>query len=53
MPEFILSRIFAAGEEIFRIGDRGRHAYFIESGCVEVSIPKDGDAHIIAELGVG
>ena len=53
MPELITSRMFTAGEEVFCIGERGRHAYFIESGCVEVSIPKDGDVHIIAELGVG
>ena len=53
MPEFISSRNFAAGEEIFRIGDRGRHAYFIESGGVEVSTPKDGETLVIAELGVG
>jgi CRP-like cAMP-binding protein len=52
MPEFISSRTFTAGEEIFRIGSRGRHAYFIESGSVEVSIPKNGDVVVIAELGV-
>ena len=53
MPEFISSRTFAAGEEIFRIGDRGRHAYFIESGKVEISIPKNCDEVVIAELGIG
>ncbi|MDA1089593.1 MAG: EAL domain-containing protein [Proteobacteria bacterium] len=53
MPEFISSRTFAAGEEIFRIGERGRHAYFIESGSVEVSIPQNGDTVVIAELGKG
>lgn len=53
MPEFITSKTFAAGEEVFRLGDRGRQAYFIESGSVEVSIPKDGETLVIAELGVG
>ncbi|NQV84722.1 MAG: EAL domain-containing protein [Rhodospirillales bacterium] len=53
MPEFISSRTFSAGEEIFRIGDRGRHAYFIESGEVEVSIPNNEEIIVIAELGAG
>ncbi len=53
MPELIASKMFAAGEEIFRIGDRGRNAYFIESGSVEVSILRDGEPFVIAELGVG
>ena len=37
MPEMIFSKRFAAGEEIFRTGDRGRNAYIIERGKVEVS----------------
>ena len=53
MPEFITTREFVAGKEIFRFGERGRHAYFIEKGCVEVSIPKNGKTLVIAELGVG
>ena len=53
MPEFVSSKIFTAGEEVFRIGDRGRHAYFIESSSVDVSILKNGESIIIAELGVG
>ncbi|MBC8338444.1 MAG: EAL domain-containing protein [Alphaproteobacteria bacterium] len=53
MPEFVSSRKFAAGEKIFSIGDRGQHAYFIESGEVEVLIPKNGDTIVIAELGIG
>ncbi len=53
MPKFISSKKFAAGEEVFHIGDRGRHAYFIEEGCVEVSIQKNGELLDIAELGVG
>ena len=53
MPELISSKKFAAGEEIFRIGDRGHNAYFIESGSVEISILRDGEPFVIAELGVG
>ena len=53
MPELIASKKFAAGEEIFRIGDRGRNAYFIESGSVEVTTLRDGEPFVIAELGVG
>ncbi len=53
MPELISSKTFATGEEIFRIGDRGHNAYFIESGSVEVSILRDGEPFVIAELGVG
>lgn len=53
MPQMIFSKKYAAGEEIFRMGDRGHNAYFIESGNVEVSIPRDGEKTVIAELGVG
>ncbi len=53
MPEMISSKTFAAGEEIFRIGDHGRNAYFIESGSVKVAILRDGEPFVIAELGVG
>ena len=53
MPELISSKKFAVGEKIFRIGDRGRNAYFIESGSVEVSILRNGEPFVIAELGVG
>ena len=53
MPEFISSRKFTAGKVIFRLGDREWHAYFIEKGSVEVSVPKKGETIIIAELGVG
>ncbi|MCZ6840812.1 MAG: hypothetical protein O7G13_16245 [Alphaproteobacteria bacterium] len=38
MPEMIFSKRFAAGEEIFRVGDRGRNAYIIERGSVGVSV---------------
>ena len=53
MPEMIFSKRFAAGEEIFRMGDRGRDAYIIERGKVEVSVTRDGENLIIAELGQG
>tara|TARA_Y100000031_G_scaffold139556_1_gene166400 strand:+ start:2620 stop:3828 length:1209 start_codon:yes stop_codon:yes gene_type:complete len=53
MAEMIYAKPFAAGEEIFRIGDRGRNAYFIESGAVEISVPRDGENVVIAKLGIG
>jgi len=53
MPEMIFSKRFAAGEEIFRIGDRGRNAYIIERGKVEVSVTRDGENVVIATLGEG
>jgi EAL domain-containing protein (putative c-di-GMP-specific phosphodiesterase class I) len=49
----IYSMEFATGEEIFRIGDRGHNAFFIESGKVEVSIVRDGKKVVVAELGAG
>jgi len=49
----IFSKKFAAGEEIFRIGDQGRNAYFIESGSVEISVMRDDNDAVIAKLGVG
>lgn len=53
MPEMIYSKTYAAGEEIFRMGDRGRNAYIIERGKVEVSVARDGEKIVIAELGTG
>ena len=53
MPEKIFSRRFAAGEEIFRMGDSGRNAYIIERGKVEVSLTRGGENVVIAELGKG
>ncbi len=53
MAEMIYAKPFAAGEEIFRVGDRGRNAYFIESGTVEISVPREGKDVVIAKLGVG
>lgn len=49
----IFSKKYAAGEEIFRIGDQGRNAYFIESGNVEISVLRDDRETVIAKLGVG
>ena len=53
MSETIYSRKFAAGEEIFRIGDQGRNAYFIEKGRVEITNPRQGEDLVLATLGVG
>ena len=53
MPEMIFSKRFAAGEEIFRMGDCGRNAYVIERGNVKVSAWRDGENVVIAELGKG
>ena len=53
MSKSVYSMQFAAGEEIFRIGDRGHNAYFIETGSVEVSIEKDGGKIVVAELEAG
>ncbi len=53
MPEMVFSKRFAAGEEIFRIGDHGRNAYIIERGSVEVSVTRDGAVVVIAALGEG
>jgi len=53
MSDMILSKTFAAGEEIFRMGDRARNAYIIERGKVEVSVTRDDENVIIAELGKG
>ncbi len=53
MPETVFSRRYAADEVIFRNGDRGRNAYIIEAGRVEVSVERNGENVVIAELGVG
>ena len=53
MSDMIYSKSFVAGEEIFRIGDRGRNAYVIERGEVEISNIQDGKDVIIARLGAG
>ncbi len=53
MAKMVFSKHVKAGEEIFRMGDRGRNAYIIEKGKVEVSFLRDGKKHIVAELGDG
>jgi EAL domain-containing protein (putative c-di-GMP-specific phosphodiesterase class I) len=49
----IYSKKFDVGEEIFRFGDRGRNAYFIERGNVEISVIRDKKNVVIAKLGKG
>ncbi len=53
MPEMIYSKQFAAGETIFSMGDRGRNAYFIESGHVEVSVQRGDEKIVLAHIGTG
>ncbi len=53
MPENIYSRLYQAGDVIFRRGEPGDHAYFIERGAVDVIIEKEGDDVVIAKLGPG
>ena len=53
MPEQIYSQIFQPGEDIIRIGDAGRNAYFIEYGGVEVSIPTKGGVQVLAKMAKG
>ena len=53
MPEKVFSKRFAAGEEIFRIGDQGHNAYIIERGKIDVSTVHDGENVVIARLGEG
>ncbi len=43
--------VFAAGEEIFRLGDEGDCAYLIEKGSVEVFIVDHGMERLISSLG--
>jgi EAL domain-containing protein (putative c-di-GMP-specific phosphodiesterase class I) len=49
----ICSRSYSAGEKIFRIGDRGRNAYVIERGLVQISDDRDGAETVMATLGPG
>lgn len=53
MPETVYSKVHAKGDVLFRRGERGQHAYFIERGAVEVIIQKDGADFVIANLGAG
>jgi EAL domain-containing protein (putative c-di-GMP-specific phosphodiesterase class I) len=53
LPENIFSRLYEKGDVIFRRGEPGDHAYFIERGAVDVIIDKDGADFVIAQLGPG
>ena len=53
MSDMIYSKTYAAGEEIFSIGDRGRNAFMIESGEVEICNIQNGEEVVIARLGDG
>jgi len=53
LPENIYSRLYNAGDTIFRRGEPGEHAYFIEKGAVDVIIEKDGEDIVLAKLGPG
>ncbi len=53
MTKSVYSMQFSAGEEIFRIGDRGHNAFFIETGRVEISIARNGEKVVVAELDAG
>ena len=53
MSEKIYSKTFEAGEDIIRIGDAGRNAYFIENGSVEVTLPGKDGIEVLAKMGKG
>ena len=53
MSEKIYSKTFEAGEDIIRIGDAGRNAYFIENGAVEVTLPGKDGIEVLAKMGKG
>jgi len=53
VPETVYSTVYNEDDVIFRQGDHGQHALFIERGAVDVIIQKDGSDHIIASLGAG
>ncbi len=53
MPETVYSETYRKGDVIFRHGERGEHAYFIENGKVDVVIEKDGADFVVAQLGRG
>ncbi len=57
MSEKIYSKIYAPGEDIIRMGDRGRNAYFIERGMVEIVVPASESggegAKILGTMGAG
>lgn len=45
------TRNYAAGETIFKEGDPGDFVCIVVSGKVEISVRKNGKAHVIARLG--
>ncbi len=47
------SRRFAAGQEIFHMGDPAENAYIIERGRVEISTEQCGEKLVLAYLGDG
>jgi len=53
MSEKIYSKVYQSGEDIVRIGDRGRNAYFIERGKIEVTVPENGGTEVLATMGPG
>ncbi len=53
VPETVYSTVYQQGDVIFRQGDHGQHALFIERGAVDVLIKKDGTDQTIASLGAG
>ena len=53
MPETVYSTVYDKGAVIFKQGDHGQHALFIERGTVDVIIQKDGADLTIATLGAG
>lgn len=53
MSPHIGTLFFRDGEEIFREGDPGHHAYAIESGEVEISVVRDGLNIVLARSGKG
>ncbi len=53
MPETVYSTVYDKGAVIFKQGDHGQHALFIERGVVDVIIQKNGADFTIATLGAG
>ena len=53
VPEKIFIQHFNEGEDIVKVGEKGRNAYFIEKGLVEVSTLQNGSKTILANLGPG
>jgi len=53
VPETVYSTVYDKGAVIFKQGDHGQHALFIERGTVDVIIQKDGADLTIATLGAG